>query len=178
VYTARHQHFSKIGHDHSRERKLVAHNLLLRHNCVQHPNLPESFRKRERAHLRHWSKWDLFTSWRTMSVYAMLTEKVQVPRSDSSSSCPSTFEIKHPVHTYAIERQHERDDHDFLPTWKRWLARLAPFTTILSVGSYYLYFPYRIYCTRESSSRDDNQTYILAWFFIVAEAFVACKWQA
>jgi hypothetical protein len=104
----------------------------------------------------------------------MLTEEKQPPQSVSSSSCLSTFEIKHSNNQYAIERQHERDDHELLPTWKRWLAKLVPITTILSVGSYYLYFPYRIYCTRESSIKY-NKTYVLAWFFIVAEALVACK---
>lgn len=104
----------------------------------------------------------------------MLTDFVKPPHSVSSSSCLSTFEIKHAVSKYAIERLHERDDYELLPRWKRLAAKLVPITTMLSVGSYYLYFPYRIYCTRESSIKY-NKTYILAWFFIVAEALVACK---
>lgn len=104
----------------------------------------------------------------------MLTGTAKPPQSISSSSCLSTFEIKHSTNRYAIEKLHERDDHELLPKWKRWLAKLVPMTTILSVGSYYLYFPYRIYCTRESSIKY-NETYILAWFFIVAEALVARK---
>lgn len=105
----------------------------------------------------------------------MLIESVKPPQSVSSSSCLSTFEIKHANDRYAIERLHERDDHELLPSWKRWLAKLVPITTILSVGSYYLYFPYRIYCTRESSVKY-SKTYVLAWFFIVAEALVACEY--
>jgi hypothetical protein len=104
----------------------------------------------------------------------MLTEDEKPAQSVSSSSCLSTFEIKYTENTYAIEKLHERDDYELLPKWKRWLARLVPITTMLSVGSYYLYFPYRIYCTKVSSDQY-NKTYVMAWFFIVAESLVACK---
>lgn len=93
-------------------------------------------------------------------------------QSVSSSSCLSTFEVKYDDNTYAIQKLHEYDDYELLPRWKRWLARLSPLTTFLAVGSYYLYFPYRIYCTRISASMY-NKTYVMAWFFIVAEALVA-----
>jgi hypothetical protein len=103
----------------------------------------------------------------------MLTDK-KPAQSVSSSSCLSSFEIKYTENAYAIEKLHERDDYGLLPKWKRWVARLVPLSTILSVGSYYLYFPYRIYCTRESAVKW-NKNYVMAWFFIVAEALVARK---
>jgi hypothetical protein len=108
------------------------------------------------------------------NIRAMLTENEKPPQSVSSSSCLSDFEIKYTEDRYAIEKLHERDDHELLPKWKRLFARLVPITTILSVGSYYLYFPYRIYCTRESMVKYEKN-YVMAWFFIVAEALVARK---
>ena len=107
------------------------------------------------------------------STYTMLNCKIPA-RSVSSSSCATTFEVKYSDGTYVIEKLHDYDDYELMPNWKRWLSRLSPLTTLLAVGSYYLYFPYRIYCTRASSVKW-HKTYVLAWFFIVAEALVARK---
>lgn len=75
---------------------------------------------------------------------------------------------------YDIVKLHKYDDVDLMPKWKKTLFRFAPITTFGAVGSYIVYFAFRIYCTKDSQDTF-HKTYWLAWFFIVAEALVACR---
>ncbi|KKY21460.1 putative glycosyl [Phaeomoniella chlamydospora] len=72
----------------------------------------------------------------------------------------------------AIARLHERDDVGFLPTWKRYLYKLAPFLTVLTLALYWLYFGLRIYCV-QAAQEQENRTFPLAWIFIGIEISVA-----
>ena len=42
------------------------------------------------------------------------------------------------------------------------------------MSSYLAYFGYRIYCTN-SAQQTYHKVYVMAWLFIVSEAFVASK---
>lgn len=64
-----------------------------------------------------------------------------------------------------------------MPKWKKTLFRFAPLTTAGAVGSYIVYFAFRIYCTKDSQDTF-HKTYWLAWFFIVAEALVARRFPS
>jgi len=75
--------------------------------------------------------------------------------------------------TYYLTLQ-KYDDVDLMPKWKKTHFRFSPVTTLGAVGSYILYFVFRNYCTWDSQL-SHHKTYWLAWFFIVAEALVACK---
>jgi hypothetical protein len=101
----------------------------------------------------------------------MLTDEAFIR---SSSPCSTTFDTKYDDNAYIVEKLHDYDDIEHMPKWKRFVSRLSPLTTFLSVGAYFLYFPYRIYCTRDSSAKW-HKTYVMAWFFIIAEAMVARK---
>lgn len=76
--------------------------------------------------------------------------------------------------SYSVETLQQNDDAGLIPTWKRHLYRLSPFTTFAAMVSYFSYYIYRIHCTLDAQ-RLFHQTYIMAWVFICAEGCVACE---
>ena len=90
------------------------------------------------------------------------------------STSSTSFETFYGDSAYDIVKLHKYDDVDLMPRWKKTLFRFAPLSTIGSLGSYIVYFAFRIFCTRNAGVKY-HKAYWLAWFFIVAEALVACK---
>lgn len=86
----------------------------------------------------------------------------------------NSFFKKFEPESYSIETVNKNDDVEFLPPWKRRMYRLSPLFTFLAVGSYFLYYIYRIHCTVVAQSTY-HKTYVMAWLFIAAEGCVACK---
>jgi hypothetical protein len=82
-------------------------------------------------------------------------------------------EIVNPA-TYTVETLHPVDDAGRIPKWKSRLYRLSPFSTLISMVAYFLYYSYRIHCTLDAQ-RQFNQVYVMAWIFISAEGCVACQ---
>jgi hypothetical protein len=76
--------------------------------------------------------------------------------------------------SYTVETWHPIDDAGRIRKWKSHLYRLSPFTTLISMVAYFLYYTYRIHCTLDAQ-RAFNQVYIMAWIFISAEGCVACE---
>jgi len=76
-----------------------------------------------------------------------------------------------------VEKIHEHDDGDRLPHWKKVLNRFGPLATALAMGSYFLYFGFRIYYTL-AAQREYHKVYVMAWLFIAAEAALAGKGSA
>jgi hypothetical protein len=72
----------------------------------------------------------------------------------------------------SIIKLHDRDDVDHMPTWKRYLFNMTPFMVLLSLGSYWTYFVFRIYCVI-SAQKAQKQAYPMAWIFIAIELSVA-----
>ncbi|KAF8847932.1 hypothetical protein BDZ45DRAFT_778103 [Acephala macrosclerotiorum] len=85
----------------------------------------------------------------------------------------NSFFKKFEPESYSIETVNKNDDVEFLPPWKRRMYRLSPLFTFLAVGSYFLYYVYRIHCT-VVAQKTYHKTYIMAWLFIAAEGCVAC----
>jgi hypothetical protein len=73
-----------------------------------------------------------------------------------------------------VQRVHETDDIDHLPSWKRRLNRFTPLFSVVAVTSYWVYFVFRIKYTI-AAQRANNQVYGMAWAFIAVEMGVACK---
>src|ERR1700709_472643 len=49
--------------------------------------------------------------------------------------------------SYTVETWHPIDDAGRIRKWKSHLYRLSPFTTLISMVAYFLYYTYRIHCT-------------------------------
>jgi len=72
-----------------------------------------------------------------------------------------------------VEQVHKQDDVDHMPKWKKYLHALTPLLSILSVGSYWVYFAFRIVYVLDAQAQS-HKTFIMAWTFIAVEAGVAC----
>lgn len=90
-----------------------------------------------------------------------------------STQSINSFEKHIDPSTYSIETLHKHDDEIFLPPWKRFLYRLSPVFTFLATCAYFLYYSYRIHCTRVAQQAY-GKVYIMAWLFVAAEGCVAC----
>jgi hypothetical protein len=88
----------------------------------------------------------------------------------------TTFDKKLDPASYSVETLQQTDDAGRIPTWKRLLYRLSPFTTFVSMVAYFSYYTYRIHCTLDAQ-RVFHQVYIMAWVFICAEGCVACEFS-
>lgn len=86
----------------------------------------------------------------------------------------TSFHLPHDPKLYRVETIDEHDDVELLSPFKRSMYRLSPLFTLLAVGSYFLYYSYRIHCTIVSQEAY-SKTYVMAWLFIAAEGCVACK---
>ncbi|RDW76064.1 hypothetical protein BP5796_06885 [Coleophoma crateriformis] len=85
----------------------------------------------------------------------------------------TSFHLPHDPRLYKVETIHKHDDVELLSNFRRTLYRLSPLFTLLAVGSYFLYYAYRIHCTI-ISQQAYGKTYVMAWLFIAAEGCVAC----
>lgn len=86
----------------------------------------------------------------------------------------TAFDRKYNVTEHKIDQLASHDDAGHLGPFKMRLHRLAPLCTFLAMSSYLAYFGYRIYCTN-SAQQTYHKVYVMAWLFIVSEAFVASK---
>lgn len=93
------------------------------------------------------------------------------------SPCSTTFDNKLETSSYLVQKLHQRDDHEQLTPFRRFLSRLTPIFTLLSIAAYINYFFWRIKATRDEE-RKDHKIYLLAWLFISAEAMIASKFMA
>lgn len=73
-----------------------------------------------------------------------------------------------------VQRVHETDDIDLIPTWKRRLNKGTPIFSLIAVGAYWVYFAFRIKYTL-AAQRANHKIYAMAWTFIAVETGVACK---
>jgi len=100
-----------------------------------------------------------------------LDNKALIP---PSSAFTTTFDVKHESGAYLVENLHPYDDHEHLSPLQRFCSKITPLTMFLSVGSYFNYFVWRIIATRDEEKLD-RKVYLLAWFFIAAEALIASE---
>ncbi|KAK3076593.1 hypothetical protein LTS18_012596, partial [Coniosporium uncinatum] len=84
----------------------------------------------------------------------------------------STYFDKNWVKEGSIAKLNNRDDHEHMANWKRYLFYLAPLLAVLTLGTYYLYFTLRILFVM-SAQREQNATFPMAWVFIAVEISVA-----
>lgn len=104
----------------------------------------------------------------------ILDEKNPRAVSAHSSHSVDSFDTTYDNTAYSVLQVAQHDDADLLPQWKRRLYRLGPLFTFLAMGSYLLYFAYRIYCTYDAQHYY-HETYVMAWLFISSEFCVASE---
>lgn len=85
---------------------------------------------------------------------------------------PTTFFKKDWIKDGSIAQLHSRDDHEFMPGWKRKLFFLAPLLNLINLALYWLYFALRIKYVI-AAQKASNSTFPLAWVFIAIELSVA-----
>ncbi len=73
-----------------------------------------------------------------------------------------------------IEIIHKQDDIEHMPQWRRRLYALTPIAATLSIGSYWVYFFFRIKFTLDAQEVS-NKIFFMAWVFIFVEMGVACE---
>jgi hypothetical protein len=72
---------------------------------------------------------------------------------------------------YIIGRIAKHDDIERMSPWKRRVYRLSGLFSLATMATYWIYFVYRILCTRDAE-RKAQTTYWMAWMFIVTEVLV------
>jgi hypothetical protein len=112
---------------------------------------------------------DFVVSQQCLRKFYRLTNQAPI---NPNSPYGTTFEYKYDESAYLVEKLHDRDDHEHLSPFRRFLFRLTPLFTFLSVGAYINYFFSRVKATRDEE-KVDHKTYVLAWFFIIAEALIS-----
>lgn len=71
-----------------------------------------------------------------------------------------------------VEKLHEKDDSDHLPTWKRRINKLTPLCSLIAIATYWVYFTFRIKYTI-AAQHAANRIFAMAWTFIAVEMGVA-----
>ncbi len=75
---------------------------------------------------------------------------------------------------YAVEKEADRDDAGYIPTWKYRLHQLLPLSSIFAIGAYWLYFAFRVWFT-VAAQRLGHTVYPMAWLFISIEFGAGCE---
>lgn len=110
----------------------------------------------------------------TLSQDPAVQTKLEEP---SSLDIPLTNlgdEKTNKVPGYTVRKFEDQDDAGFLSPWKNWLFRLAPLTSVCSLGAYGAYLAFRIKYTLDAQNIA-NTIYAMAWVFLVVEAGVASE---
>lgn len=76
-----------------------------------------------------------------------------------------------------VQRLNIKDDVDLMPTWNRRVNRMTPFSSMMAVVSYWIYFGFRIRYTIDAQQAA-HQIFVYAWIFIAVEMGVACVFEA
>ena len=74
--------------------------------------------------------------------------------------------------SYVVEKFEKKDNAGYVATWKHRVNKLLPFSSIIAIGSYWLYLAFRVRYT-VAAQRINHKVYPMAWIFLSIEVGVA-----
>jgi len=94
----------------------------------------------------------------------------------SQSFSVTSFDYRFDESDYVVERLAGHDDSDHLSRPRKILHKFSPLFTFLAMGSYFLYYAFRVHCIILAQNAY-KKIHVMAWMFVTAEAFVACEYD-
>lgn len=105
---------------------------------------------------------------KTLSQTSAIQSELECPNPSKMLPPSMSHEKSDVIGGYCVKKCEEHDDAGFLTPWRNRLFRLAPLTSISSIGLYWIYFGIRVKFTMDAQNVA-HKTYVMAWVFILIE---------